>query len=243
MSKFIEFQNWLSKDSGFKHKHENWPIHPISVKNHNEYFQNKITSSSKNIKDTDVVSKIQDSISKNTELTNVLSVLSSRGTPYLVGGCVRDIILGEEAKDFDIEVYGIRIDDLGSLLSAKLGAKAEQVGKAFGVFKVGNFDISLPRTEVKTGDKHISFEIKPDASLDVETAAKRRDFTFNSLMFSYKDNKFVDFFGGLKDLQNRIIRHIDDKTFVEDALRVYRAAQFAARFSKQFNGCNGERRN
>ena len=153
----------------------------------------------------------------------------------LVGGCVRDIILNKPSKDYDIEVYGVPIEKLSNIMVDDLGAKGEQVGKQFGIFKVGDFDISLPRQEVKTGDKHTDFDVISNENLPLKIAAQRRDFTINALMYDYKNGHIRDFFGGLEDLQNNVIRHIDDKTFIEDALRVYRAAQFAGRFGFKIN--------
>ena len=176
------------------------------------------------------IGQIQNIINNDDELKNVLNVLSKYGTPYLVGGSVRDIIIGNVSKDFDIEVYGVPIEKLSNILIEELGARGEQVGKQFGIFKIGNFDISLPRQEVKTGEKHTDFDVSPDENLSLKIAARRRDFTINALMYNYKKGKIEDFFGGLEDLQNNVIRHIDDKTFIEDPLRVYRAAQFASRF-------------
>ena len=174
--------------------------------------------------------KIESLINESPDLQHVLSSLSEVGQPYLVGGCVRDILLGTECKDFDIEMYGVPQDELGEIIQSRFGGSAEQVGKQFGVFKVGDFDISLPRTETKTGEKHTDFDVVSDHKLDPMTAAKRRDFTINALMYDVKEGTIVDFFGGEEDLANGLIKHIDDETFVEDPLRVYRAAQFSARF-------------
>ena len=174
--------------------------------------------------------KIQSIIESAPDLKHVLDSLSEVGQPYLVGGCVRDILIGKDCKDFDIEMYGVPQDELGELIQSRFGGSSEQVGKQFGVFKVGDFDISLPRTETQTGEKHTDFDVVPDHTLDPMTAARRRDFTINAMMYDVKEGTILDFFGGEEDLSNGLIKHIDDETFVEDPLRVYRAAQFAARF-------------
>ena len=75
--------------------------------------------------------------------------------------------------------------------------------------------------------KRQGFSVK--ITQDEKEASKRRDFTMNALMKNIYTNKILDFWGGIKDIQNKIIRHIDDKTFVEDSLRVFRAMQFASR--------------
>ncbi|AZV46948.1 CCA tRNA nucleotidyltransferase [Nautilia sp. PV-1] len=143
---------------------------------------------------------------------------------YLVGGCVRDEILGIKSKEFDIEVYDITPEKFDVLMQ-KLGAKG--VGKSFFVYKWKNFDISLPRTETKTSAGHRGFEVS--LTQDEKTASKRRDFTMNALMKNIYTGEMLDFWGGVRDIKNRIIRHIDDKSFAEDPLRVLRAMQFASR--------------
>ncbi len=143
---------------------------------------------------------------------------------YLVGGCVRDEILGIKSKEYDLEVYDINPEKFDELMQ-KLGAKG--VGKSFFVYKWKNFDISLPRIESKTGYGHRGFEVK--LTQNEKEASKRRDFTMNALMKNIYTGEILDFWGGIKDIQNKTIRHIDDKTFVEDSLRVLRAMQFASR--------------
>ena len=224
LQEFKEFTEELLKaNRRAYHDHDNLlPSHPVRVKDHPNWFSR--------VEDLSNEQKIQQTINGDINLYKTLSVLSKHGTPYLVGGSVRDIILGKESKDYDIEVYGISSEKLGQILEAELGAKPQQVGKQFGVFKFGDFDISLPRKEVKTGERHTDFDIEFDENLEPRDGARRRDFTVNALMYNPKTGKIYDFFGGLDDLKNKQLKHIDDKTFVEDALRVYRAAQFAGRF-------------
>jgi len=155
-------------------------------------------------------------------IKNFFSPFTSR--VYLVGGCVRDEILGISPKEYDIEVYDIEPEKFETLMQ-NLGAKG--VGKSFFVYKWKNFDISLPRTETKTAKGHRGFEVA--LTQDEKTASKRRDFTMNALMKNVYTGKILDFWGGIEDIRNRIIRHIDKNTFVEDSLRVLRAMQFASR--------------
>ena len=143
---------------------------------------------------------------------------------YLVGGCVRDEILGIISKEFDIEVYDIDPKKFDELMQ-KLGAKG--VGKSFFVYKWKNFDIALPRIENKTGYGHRGFKVA--LTLNEKEASKRRDFTINAIMKNIYTGEILDFWGGIKDIKNKLIRHIDDKTFIEDSLRVLRAMQFASR--------------
>ena len=181
-------------------------------------------------RDIDASYNLRKTIESDPEAKHVLDTLSKHGDPYLIGGSVRDSLLGIPSKDIDIEIYGISENDLSNVVDNSLGGKQEQVGKAFGVFKVGDFDIALPRTETAIGDKHTDFDVELDPNLPLDEAARRRDFTINALMYDYKNNEILDFFGGQEDLKSKTIKHVDSDTFVEDPLRVYRAAQFAARF-------------
>tara|TARA_R110002020_G_scaffold284230_7_gene499818 strand:+ start:85 stop:3561 length:3477 start_codon:yes stop_codon:yes gene_type:complete len=172
---------------------------------------------------------VGDAINANPQARQILQDLGQEGTPYVVGGGVRDILMGMPSKDIDIEVHGVPMAKLKSLME-KHGGQPEQVGKQFGVFKVGDVDVALPRTETKTGTKHTDFDVQTHTELPLKQAAQRRDFTMNALMYDVKNHKVLDFFGGHDDIVAKKIKHVDDKTFVEDPLRVYRAAQFAGRF-------------
>ena len=157
-------------------------------------------------------------------------VASVRGRAFLVGGAVRDAILGLDVKDFDIEVFGVEPEKLKNVVASKYAFK--ECGVSFGVLKLNDFDIdiSLPRRESKTGLGHRAFEIESDPYLSVEEAASRRDFTINAIYRDILDESFLDPYGGMKDLKDKILRHVSPK-FVEDPLRVLRGAQFVARFS------------
>ncbi|RUM67532.1 MAG: CCA tRNA nucleotidyltransferase [Sulfurospirillum sp.] len=155
------------------------------------------------------------------------------GRVVVVGGSVRDFFLGTKSKDFDIEVFGLNsLDDLQNILS-NFG-KVANVGKSFGVLKIkiqeNEFDFSFPREETKVSKGHKGFRIKSDGFMDYKSAAKRRDFTINSMGYDLLEDKILDPYGGRDDLKAKLLRHIDDKTFIEDPLRVYRAVQFCARF-------------
>jgi len=151
----------------------------------------------------------------------------------IVGGSVRDYFLELPIKDYDIEVYGLEsMLELEEVLSNY--GSVNLVGKSFGVLKFmfegEEYDFSFPRLETKTGEGHRGFEVEVDGRLDFKTAARRRDFTVNALGYDVEDKTFIDPFGGLKDIKDKCLQHIDDKTFIEDPLRVYRAVQFCARF-------------
>jgi tRNA nucleotidyltransferase (CCA-adding enzyme) len=155
------------------------------------------------------------------------------GTAYFVGGYVRDKLLGIPNKDIDIEIHNIAPYILEDVLSEFGNIEARTVGNNFGIYNIKGYDldISLPRKEKATGKGHKDFEIVVDPFLSLEESAKRRDFTINALMEDILTGEIKDYFGGLDDLNKGIIRHIDDKTFIEDPLRVLRACQFAARFN------------
>ncbi|MFW3411590.1 CCA tRNA nucleotidyltransferase [Aliarcobacter butzleri] len=153
--------------------------------------------------------------------------------PILVGGCVRDSFLNKKIKDYDVEIFNF--DSLEILeKSLKKFGNVNLVGKNFGVLTLKideyDFDFSLPRIEKRVGNSHTDFEVSTNANLSFKEAAIRRDFTINAIGYDYFKNEILDPFGGMKDLKNKIIKHIDDKTFVEDSLRVYRSVQFASRF-------------
>jgi len=153
------------------------------------------------------------------------------GHAWLVGGSVRDVLLGQNPQDPDIEVYGLNPDDLHRLLD-NMG-KVEFVGQQFGVFKLWKgdccIDIALPRTEKKTGAGHRGFGVISDPHLNPEHASLRRDFTINAMMFDPLSGRLQDFHGGYSDLQDGILRHVSP-AFAEDPLRVLRGMQFAARY-------------
>ena len=168
-----------------------------------------------------------------TRLQGFLKTLSDKGAKtYYVGGYVRDMILGKENKDIDIEIHYITEKEfLDTCKSFDLDIKL--CGQAFGVYKAvldgQDIDFSFPRTEKLIGTKHTDFEIVVDSFIGEEKASQRRDFTINALMMDTQDGTILDFHKGMKDLENKVIRHTSDK-FSEDALCVYRAAQFASRF-------------
>lgn len=161
-------------------------------------------------------------------IKNILSPYTKRA--YLVGGCVRDIVLGIKNNDFDIEVYDIEPDKFNEIM---ISCGANGVGKQFFVYKLKDIDLSLPRKENKTGTTHRSFEVEYCNS--EKEASMRRDFTMNAMMINIFTGELVDFWGGMEDIKLNQIRHIDDNKFKEDNLRVLRAVQFSARFGFDIN--------
>ena len=157
-------------------------------------------------------------------------VADAGGRAYCVGGFVRDKIMGRPCEDVDIEVHGISPDKLKEILGG-LGTPLSY-GQSFGIYTLAGsgIDVAMPRKEKKTGTKHTDFEVDVDPFIGTKEAARRRDFTINALMEDILTGDIIDHFGGLDDIKAGVIRHVDDRTFAEDPLRVLRAAMFAARF-------------
>lgn len=158
-------------------------------------------------------------------------VADAGGRVYFVGGYVRDQLLNRENKDIDIEVHGVSVGKLEEIVDS-LGNRTV-MGASFGVFGLSHYDldIAMPRTERSTGMGHKDFTVSVDPFIGPQKAAERRDFTMNALMQDVLTGEILDFFDGKSDLSKKRIRHVNDITFVEDPLRVFRAAQFAARFN------------
>ena len=156
---------------------------------------------------------------------------------YRVGGAVRDKILKQNPKDYDYLITGVPFNDLISFL--KTIGKVEHVGASFGVLKVypanktlkKEIDVALPRKEISVGPGHKQFKVEFDHTLDVTDDLGRRDFTINSVAFDIKTRRYVDPYSGLRDIKNKIIRHVSEKAFEEDPLRILRAVQFSARLN------------
>ncbi len=159
-----------------------------------------------------------------------VAVKSAGGRAMMVGGSVRDLLLGAKAiKDVDLEVFSLAPDKLMRIIAAKYDF--DKCGVSFGVLKIRNFpiDVSLPRRETKRGEGHRAFLVDSDPSLSVKEAAERRDFTINAMYYDPVAGDFADPYGGVGDLRRGVLRHVSAK-FAEDPLRVLRAMQFVARF-------------
>jgi len=174
--------------------------------------------------------------------------MSAGGTAYLVGGSVRDIVLGRELKDFDIEVHGLPIEALEAVL-ASFGTVI-LVGKQFGVLRITSYDIdwSIPRKD-SIGRKPT---VELDPSMTIEIACRRRDVTMNAMAIDLgyvvehyddlyqksmqnklaviKDFCIIDPYNGLDALAKKQLRAVDKILFLEDPLRFYRVMQFIGRF-------------
>jgi tRNA nucleotidyltransferase (CCA-adding enzyme) len=157
------------------------------------------------------------------------AVQSAGGRALLVGGCVRDRLMECEPKDWDLEIYNLEPENLRTVLDGF--GPVNVVGEAFAVYKLGqNLDVSLPRSERKSGRGHRAFVIAGDPSMNIADATRRRDFTINAILEDPLTSEIIDPFAGRGDLERKLLRAVSPETFNEDSLRVLRAAQFAARF-------------
>lgn len=154
------------------------------------------------------------------------------GRALLVGGSVRDEVLGTPSKDFDLEIYGVQPDDLEKLVH-RFG-KVDSVGKAFGILKITDggmdIDVSIPRRDSKVSEGHKGFQVDTDPNMSIREAGRRRDFTFNALSKDPLTGEIFDPFNGVEDLRTRTLRVTDSELFKDDPLRVMRGAQFIGRF-------------
>lgn len=157
------------------------------------------------------------------------AVRDAGGRAVVVGGYVRDRVRGEPSKDLDVEVFGLDAAAMRSLLET-LG-RVNTVGESFTVYKLAGVDVSLPRRESKTGRGHRGFTVEGDPTLSFAEAASRRDFTINAMGWDPLTDELLDPFDGQGDLERRLLRMVDPRTFGDDSLRVLRAVQFAARFA------------
>jgi len=157
------------------------------------------------------------------------AVHSRGGRALLVGGCVRDSLMGNAVKDWDLEVYLLEAAELRSVLD-QFGS-VNVVGESFTVYKLGSdLDVSLPRRERKSGRGHRGFIIEGEPAMSIEDATRRRDFTINAILRDPLTGELIDLFEGQRDIDGRVLRAVSLDTFGEDSLRVLRAAQFASRF-------------
>src|SRR5690242_17289627 len=163
-------------------------------------------------------------------LALAMAIRAEGGRALLVGGCVRDEQMGNEVKDWDLEVYQLAPERLRQLLD-KFGT-VNVVGEAFTVYKLSHdLDVSIPRRERKSGRGHRAFVIEGEPSMSVTDAARRRDFTINAILKDPLTGELIDPFDGQGDIIKRLLRAVSIDTFAEDSLRVLRAAQFASRFN------------
>jgi tRNA nucleotidyltransferase (CCA-adding enzyme) len=151
------------------------------------------------------------------------------GRTWLVGGCIRDLVLGRQPRDLDLEISGLPPGQLHALLTEHFSVQF--VGKAFGVFKLRGLpvDISIPSRMLTDNESAQGLLRQSDPDMDIDEALARRDFTMNAMAWDPDTLELRDPFNGRADLDAHVLRHASDR-FREDPLRVVRGLQLAARF-------------
>lgn len=163
------------------------------------------------------------------------------GEPYIVGGYVRDIVLGRSPKDIDLVVVGLHPERLLQVLRddryllKNLDKPAPELrGKAFPVFMVNGVEVAVARKENKMGIGHKGFEVEV-AGVTLEEDLFRRDLTINAIAMDPFTGKIIDPYGGIEDIQDRILMPVGPH-FAEDPLRILRAARFATQLEMLVGG-------
>ena len=181
-----------------------------------------------------IMTQIQDRIAKclaqiiqqNHVIKNIFTKIHEQGgRVLLVGGIVRDSLLQKSGSDLDFEVYHLSFDQLQAVLQ-QFGP-VSFVGKSFGVLRLHTLDAdwSIPRAD-SSGRKP---KVDLDPNMSFVDAFKRRDLTINAMGIDVRTGELIDPYGGLFDLQNKILRAPDILFFVQDPLRLFRVMQFMAR--------------
>lgn len=153
---------------------------------------------------------------------------------YLVGGSVRDVIMGKKPKDYDLVTDAVP-DDVERILKGA-GYRTIPTGKAFGVINVftsvGEYEIATMREDIGSGRRPEGVRFA-----DIETDAKRRDLTINALYYDIDKGLIIDLVGGYEDIMNGVVRTVGnpDDRFGEDRLRIMRVIRFAARTGSELD--------
>jgi hypothetical protein len=154
------------------------------------------------------------------------AVADAHGRAWLVGGTVRDAVLGRPYNDLDLEVHGVEAATLEPILR-RFGSVIA-VGRSFGVFKLRSrgveLDVALPRASSHGGTRG---EVAGDPHLGLAEATRRRDLTINAMAWDPLTGELEDSAGGLADARQGVLRAVDDSAFGDDVLRVWRVARFA----------------
>lgn len=181
------------------------------------------------------------SIKSDQEIKSSLSVLLTQmplmmqiaslvdkkgGRSFLVGGAVRDIVLGLKPQDIDVEIHGISIDEVEILL--KNYGIVRLVGKAFGVLRIDGSDIDFSVARTDSKGRHPVVVL--DKNISLIDAAIRRDLTINAMFIDLISQELQDPFNGMQDIENKILRAPCVDFFKQDPLRFYRVLQFIGRF-------------
>lgn len=179
---------------------------------------------------TAVLSSLRATHSGSRLLEIAAALREAGGRVVLVGGAVRDGLLGLQVKDLDVEVFNIELSPMTRVLAGF--GEVLSIGRAFGVLVVRglSIDFSLPRKDSKVAPGHRGFKIEFDPQLSFDKASRRRDLTINSMGIELESRELLDPHGGRADLEAGVLRATDPASFGEDPLRGLRVAQMAARF-------------
>ncbi|MGZ6254776.1 MAG: CCA tRNA nucleotidyltransferase [Candidatus Chromulinivorax sp.] len=174
-----------------------------------------------------VVHRLSKIVQKHNFVKDILqAIINQSGKVLLVGGAVRDLLLDQDAKDLDFEVYGLTLEQLQKILE-QFGP-VSFVGKSFGVLRLHGVDVdwSLPRKDSSGRHPVVAY----DPFMSYQQAFIRRDLTINAMGIDMQTFELIDPFGGMQDLQAKILRAPDLDFFQQDPLRLLRVMQFVARF-------------
>lgn len=182
----------------------------------------------------DLGNQIQAALQADPEAAEAASILQGvGGNVFVVGGAIRDIMLGKKPKDVDLMVSGLAPQQIEEALQHE--GKVDITGKSFGVYRFKNVEgspgveIALPRSEKSTGAGHKDFEVQADYNLPPEEDLSRRDFTANAMAYNLATGQLLDPFGGAQDIQNGVLRSVRPEALSEDPLRVLRALAAASK--------------
>ncbi len=159
----------------------------------------------------------------------VSRIIAAGGRALLIGGAVRDLLMGLEVKDLDIEVHGLELKQLEKILQES--GPVSMVGKSFGVLRVHGLDIdwSLPRSDAAGRKPSVTI----DPHMGIKQACARRDLTINAMAIDLSNNQLIDPFGGQAAIKHTLLRSPDIQFFTQDPLRFFRVMQFISRFNMQ----------
>jgi len=170
--------------------------------------------------------KVRNLVAADEAAWAVYQALRPIGKVYVVGGAVRDVILGKVPKDIDLMVTKASAEQIENVLR-QLPGRLDYTGRQFGVYRYRDPDgheveVAMPRTERSTGPGHKDFEIYTDENVPVEKDLARRDFTSNAIAVELDTGRLIDPYRGTEDLKSGILDTVSDRAFIEDPLRILR---------------------
>jgi tRNA nucleotidyltransferase (CCA-adding enzyme) len=159
-----------------------------------------------------------------------LDIETLQGETWIVGGAVRDFLVGAQVHDFDLEVTGVSVETFLGMADWIISP----AGDRFGVWLVSGlgetFEVALPQRRERFGPGHQDETAVIDTDLEISDSLSRRDFTMNAMAVQVLSGEFIDPFNGVDDLVAGTLRAVSTRNFADDPLRVLRGMQFAARF-------------